>query len=278
MQNVFTEQSSQNLATNVHCRLVQAIEKFAENIPLPADKTTQTFSKKNLAIGVTQVTEKEQKDLETNGFIISGNVDGEKTSVEMEKLSDAKGSSFSRVADIKLPGELFKVASKKKGMTKGGLRVTTLLYDNAKLFRSKETSGSSPSKKINSKILAVGIKGIKLKNLTEQERVRSEFKQLNMSEEGKPICVYWEEIQRGIHHFSFRVLFFSLHFTRSLLAVSLFQLVFSSLDRCLSCIGRHHSSEVRFLLIDSVVIGSNPPSAKLSLGQRSFASSLYLLV
>ena len=181
-------------------RLVKAIEKFADNIPLPENQTTQTFSKKNLAIGVSEVPEQEQKDLETNGFIISGNIEGEKASVEMKKLKGDQDKVIPKVADLKLPGPLFKVANdiKNKSNVKGGLRVTTLLYDNAKLFLSPETSGEKASKKINSKVLAVGIKGIKLENLTEEQRVRSEFReQIQRKEDEQFLCVYWEESQRG---------------------------------------------------------------------------------
>lgn len=184
----------------VFCRLINAIEKFADDIPLPENKTTQTFSKKNLAIGVAEISDKVQSDLEANGFIIKGNIEEGKTSVEMNKIEGGPVKTVSKVADITLPGKLFAVAKsiRTKNNATDALRVTTLLYDNAKLFLSEETSGDKATKKINSKVLAVGIKGIKLENLTEEQRVRSEFRQQIQKKEWENLlCVYWEETQRG---------------------------------------------------------------------------------
>ena len=179
---------------------MKAVEKFADNIPLPENKTTQTFSKKNLAIGIKEVPSDVQQNLEENGFVITGSIGKGKAVVEMKEEGSMKPQTEGKVADLKLPGSLFKVAKKirDKSNATDVLRLTTLLYDNAKLFSSKETSGDNPAKKINSKVLAVGIKGIKLENLTEQERVRSEFRQqLHKNEWENLLCVYWEETQRG---------------------------------------------------------------------------------
>ena len=179
---------------------MKAIEKFADNIPLPQNETTQTFSKKNLAIGVAEISDKVQSDLETNGFIIRGSIGDGKTKVEMKEIKDKPAETISKVADITLPGKLFAVAKsiRDNNNATDALRVTTLLYDNAKLFLSEETSGDKATKKVNSKILSVGIKGIKLENLTEEQRVRSEFRQqIQKNEWEKLLCVYWEETQRG---------------------------------------------------------------------------------
>ena len=178
---------------------MKAVEKFADNIPLPKNETTKIFSKKNLAIGVTEITEKAQQDLETSGFVIKGSIGGGKTSVEMNKETNEPVEAPAKVADLKLPGPLFKVAKsiRAKSNATDALRVTTLLYDNAKLFLSESTAGENASRKINSKVLAVGIKGIKLENLTEEERVRSEFRVQLENQEGGDLCVFWEEIQRG---------------------------------------------------------------------------------
>jgi len=182
---------------NASARLMKAVEKFADNIPLGQNETTKIFSKKNLAIGITEITAKAQQDLETSGFVIKGNIGGGKTSVEMIKEKNEPVEAPAKVADLKLPGPLFKVAKRirAKSNATDALRVTTLLYDNAKLFSSESTSGTNASKKINSKVLAVGIKGIKLENLTEEERVRSEFR-VQLESQGLDLCVYWEEIER----------------------------------------------------------------------------------
>ena len=174
---------------------MKAIEKFAENIPLAENQTQQVFSKPNLAIGIADVS-KEVESLETTGFVISGQIDKSKTSLDMKKEDNKTRTA--KIADIVLPGPLFKAAKNRRGANKTGLRVTTFLYDNEKLFLSKETSGDNSSKKVNSKILAVSIKGLKLENLTEEQRVRSEFRELlNSTSEQTLNCVYWEEELRG---------------------------------------------------------------------------------
>lgn len=175
---------------------MKAVERFADNIPLPENQTTQTFSKKNLAIGVTEVKKEQEKDLETNGFIIIGNIDERKTSVEMKEKKDTQPKSLPKVVNFELPGPLF--AKVKKEKEDASLRVITLLYNNAKLFLSQEISGPNSTKRMNSRVLAVSIKGIKLENLTEEARVRSQFRELAETRNGAPVCVFWEESQRGM--------------------------------------------------------------------------------
>ena len=118
----------------------------------------------------------------------------------MNGVKSGPEETVSKVADITLPGKLFAVAKsiRDNNNATDALRVTTLLYDNAKLFLSEETSGDKTTIKVNSKVLAAGIKGIKLENLTEVQRVSSEFRQqIQKNEWEKLLCVYWEETQRG---------------------------------------------------------------------------------
>lgn len=176
-----------------HFRLVNAVEAFAENIPVPENETV-IFKEKNLAVGVAVV---EDKKVVQNGYFIKGNVDASETSLEM---NDGTGSRDSKqVANIFLPGPLFTKAKNQAGGNASATRVTTFLYDNEKLFISEETSGTNAKKKLNSRILAVSIKGIKLENLTDDQRIKSEFKALNKTGSNTVRCVYWEETTRGLY-------------------------------------------------------------------------------
>ena len=172
---------------------------FAENIPVPTNETV-IFKEKNLAVGVAVV---EEKKVVQQGYFIKGSVDTNETSLEMQ---EGKGTRDTKqVANIFLPGPLFTKAKNQVGGNASATRVTTFLYDNEKLFISKETSGANAKKKLNSRILAVSIKGIKLENLTETQRIKSEFKALNKTGSNTVRCVYWEETTRGLYLYSCRI-------------------------------------------------------------------------
>ena len=145
----------------------------------------------------------EEKKVVQQGYFIKGSVDTNETSLEMQ---EGKGTRDTKqVANIFLPGPLFTKAKNQVGGNASATRVTTFLYDNEKLFISKETSGANAKKKLNSRILAVSIKGIKLENLTETQRIKSEFKALNKTGSNTVRCVYWEETTRGLYPYSFRI-------------------------------------------------------------------------
>ncbi len=214
-------------------RLIKAVKSLAENIPVK-ENTNMTISTKNLAVGVAVLPASKS----TQGFYIRGEKDLNRTNLKMKRMGENQART--EIVDIYLPAGLL---SKAKGGGTQGIRITTFLYDNHKLFYSKSTSGMEATKRFNSKIFDVSVKGRKILNLTETERIRSEFASINGSQREEMLqCVYWEDSKRGRRCFELfrtRSSLAKLRETRSLLAHTRAASKFTLGNKYGSCCHRH---------------------------------------
>ena len=167
-------------------RLLKALESLANNVPVQKNETI-VIEKKNIAMGVKIVDPEE-----TAGLLIKASPT-DQPNVNRLSLANTTDSSTTEetVATIFLSQMLFNKTSKILNDTQ---RITTFIFDNEKLFMTRLKINDAEINRsivLNSKILSAAIKGIKLYNLTKNEKIHSTFSELKTGG-GRSDCVFWD--------------------------------------------------------------------------------------
>ena len=165
-------------------RLLNAVQKLADGIPLANKTKSFTASKKNIALGIAVVDATLTDGFSIQGFISTSGYNN----VTLRQSSQPTYQSNS-VANIFLPASLLRANSGSQ------TRVSSFLYDNFKLFVT--SLNQSVMKVIDSKVMSTSIKGRSVQNLNESEELQSYFQPLNQSITGSASCVYWNFTRSG---------------------------------------------------------------------------------
>ena len=123
----------------------------------------------------------------------------------LNKVVPDPGSSERKrqaVATVYLPRALFDKVNKSEPQ-----RVTVFVFDDEKLFLTQTNMDNSisskrnTSKTVGSKILAVSIKGSELRNLSDDQQVRTTFSTTVPSTKAVADCVFWDFSGAGMFIF-----------------------------------------------------------------------------
>ena len=95
------------------------------------------------------------------------------------------------LATIYLPQQLL---IKAKGNKSGLQRITVFVFDNDRLFLNNisQSTSSKGKKTVSGKIVAISIKGTKLRNLSYDEQVQTTFSTPTATTESAADCVFWD--------------------------------------------------------------------------------------
>lgn len=170
-----------NYETNLYfCRLLLAVQKLADEIPLNNETKVYTAVRKNIGISISIV------NVGSSSTGIA--VEGFRTSLFGYNNVTLKNTNEQVVPDTAivhffLPPTLF------KRIPSNISRISAFIYDNVKLFLTSKNLSNSAF--INSKVMSTSVKGITFRDLPPEDELRSAFYPTNRSLAGSHSCVFW---------------------------------------------------------------------------------------
>ena len=180
-----------------YCRILLAVQKLADEIPLTNGTKVYTAVRKNIGISISIINVRSS----TTGVA----VEGFRTSLFGYNTVTLKNTNKQVVPDTAivhffLPPSLF------KRVPSNISRISAFIYDNVKLFLTSKNLSNSAL--VNSKVMSTSIKGVKFVDLPPEDELRSAFYPTNTALIGSSECVFWNFTLSGEYfHIIFLVLF-----------------------------------------------------------------------
>ena len=178
-------------------RILIALQKIADELPLPPGRQNLVIRKRHITLGITSFSGKENfaegvniRAFEMNNYGLS-DISSERSNIINMELTD--------FASIFLPKHLLSRARGRIPSQK--FRITTFLFDNAALFSTKQdqqrhsTSGNSSINAkwiVNSKVFSAAIKSVRVQCLKKEEELESAFLPQFPVKDRLLECVFWD--------------------------------------------------------------------------------------
>jgi len=161
-------------------KLLLAVQKLADEIPLNNGTKVYTAVRKNIGISISIINMRSS----TTGVA----VEGFRTSLFGYNNVTLKNANKQVVPDTAivhffLPPSLF------KRVPSNISRISAFIYDNVKLFLTSKNLSNSAL--VNSKVMSTSVKGVKFVDLPPEDELRSAFYPTNPTLIGSPKCVFW---------------------------------------------------------------------------------------
>ena len=169
---------------------------MADELPLAHNETQLVIMRPSVTLGIILLNYRERT---VEGLTVRASRTNQSgyNNIFFEK-STAKNLKSTDLSSIYLPKNLIVKANKK---VTNNFRVTSFLFGNSNLFRTKEeeqsslaksNSGVNISKTVNSKVFSVAVKTVRLQNLTDDEEIISSFLPLIPVDSTPTECVFWD--------------------------------------------------------------------------------------
>ena len=192
--DVFSEAQTSYLNFPPSFRILQALQRMAEDLPLPPNKQSLVIIKGSITMGIII--------LDNKGKFFKGlTIRGSETNRTGFNSISFERSSFNNVnvtdlSSIYLPKDLLSKAS--KVLTGKEFRVTSFLFDNSSLFSRRRSPSTNITKTVNSKVLSASVKSVRLKGLNEEEELRSGFTLYQKPGKNQSVnCEFWNNTGQG---------------------------------------------------------------------------------
>lgn len=160
-----------------HFRMAVGIETLAQNLPIPANKSSFTIHTANFVISTNYINMQSTNPLVMD---LSGTT---LTQTRNETTEENIKETFT------IPSELIQSLNTREEKQ---IKLGTVLYSTSKLFNTKVGlhNKSNTSSVLNSRVISAGINGLKVQNLSEP--VVMTFQTLKEMPSSFSQCVFWD--------------------------------------------------------------------------------------